>query len=80
MNQQVQILDGFEYVEQLRALKLIALAAGQLISCYVDEVAEHNAQSFYQKHQFDIEELLIEQIELERWTESGEVRILSSAI
>ena len=75
MNQTVQILDGFSYNQEKLAMEIKAFDGGQLIPCYVADVDEKHAAMFYEHHQFDIEESLVDLIEDEQWNENGEVWI-----
>ena len=73
MNQSVQILDGFSYNKENLAMEIKAFDCGQLVPCFIGDIDEKSADMFYQHHQFDIEESLVDLIEDEQWNENGEV-------
>lgn len=73
MNQSVQVLDGFTYQTSQNVLVLEAIAAGQLIRCFVEDISVVDIDSFYSEHQFDLEEKIIDLIDEEDWNEKGEV-------
>lgn len=75
LNQSIQILDGFEYDDVRGELKVLAIAGGQMLDCYIRDVSSGDAKDFYTKFHFDIEESLIELIESEKWNENGEVEL-----
>lgn len=73
MNQSVQVLDGFTYQTSQNVLVLEAIAAGQLIRSFVEDISVVDIDSFYSEHQFDLEEKIIDLIDEEDWNEKGEV-------
>ena len=80
INQQIQILDGYEYNCDVQGIKIVAMCSGLLIDCVITGISQNNALAYYQQNQFDIEEYLIEQIENEAWDESGAIKVAHSVI
>ncbi|WJG09484.1 hypothetical protein [Aliiglaciecola sp. LCG003] len=80
MNQTVQVLDGYIYDVDKQAMKLLVMNGGQLIDCYILPIKSSIAEDLYIRHQFDIEELIAEQVSSEQWNESGDIIISPDAI
>lgn len=78
MNQQIQVIDGFEYDHGKSALKVQCIAFGALIDCYIVEVEFSASHQFYQNNQFDIEEKIINLVENEDFNTQGNVEIHAS--
>ena len=75
MNQSIQVLDGFTYIDAQQAMRMEAMSAGQLITCYISDIEKAASSAFYDSNQFDIEEALVDLIEDQGWNEQGEVWI-----
>lgn len=73
MNQAVQIVDGYVYISEKRALRIEALDHGQLIGCFIEGIEAEHAEGFYRNYQFDIEEVLIALIIEQGANQNGEV-------
>lgn len=75
MNQAIQILDGAEYVADKQALKIQAIALGQLIACYISGDTQLELEKLYIEHQFEIEEQLESLIEDECFDADGDIHL-----
>lgn len=73
MNQAVQIQDGFEVIGEKMVIRLIV--AGLIMHCHVSGVATGDMATFYQAHQFDLEEIISELAGNERWDKNGVIHI-----
>jgi hypothetical protein len=73
MNQQVQILDGYVFSESKKALKIELVAAGQMLCCYLQGAEEKGLIDLYTLYQFEIEELIEQQVERDNINEQGEL-------
>lgn len=80
MNQAIQVTDGYHYSTEHQALKITALDHGQLIECFVGKLSLDAADAFYQQHQFDLEEMIIERIEMHQVDDNNQVWIDANAI
>lgn len=80
LNQHIQVIDGFDYIEEKSALKIQSIAGGALINCYVMGINCVDSEKVYQALQFDIEEKIIELIENEDFNSQGEIEISVSQL
>lgn len=75
MNQAIQILDGAVYFSERQALKIQAIAHGQLIACYISGAGQQQLLKLYAERQFDIEELLETLIDEESFDANGDIHL-----
>jgi hypothetical protein len=73
MNQAIQVLDGCRYVESRKALKVELISAGQILSCYISGQSEEHLLALYDAQQFDIEDVIEQQLEEENTNMDGEI-------
>ncbi|QHJ12334.1 hypothetical protein FX988_02591 [Paraglaciecola mesophila] len=78
MNQAIQIQDGFEMRDDVMVLTLVV--SGLIMYCHVSAIAADDMATFYQAHQFDLEEMISECVENEQWDENGVIHINANAI
>lgn len=58
MNQSTQVLDGYVYVSDKKALKLEVIDAGKILPCYIYGKEQQSLIELYQLCQFDIEDII----------------------
>lgn len=73
MNQAIQVLDGFIYIEATKAIQIEVMAGGQMLLCYITGEDKQNLSTLYAAKQFEIEELIEGQIAQDYVNEKGEI-------
>ena len=73
MNQAIQVLDGCTYIDTKKALKVDIMASGQMLVCYIYGSDKKALMSLYKNKQFEIEEMIEQQLELDRLNSDGEI-------
>jgi len=73
MNQAIQVLDGCNYIDAKKALKLDIMAAGQMLACYINGLDKESLIKLYKTKQFDIEEIIEREIEQDKVNLDGEI-------
>ena len=80
MNQVTQVLDGFVYVSDKKALKLEVIAAGLILPCYLYGEQEQALIELYQSHQFDIEDIIESMVEKSETNIDGEIWLSAATV
>jgi len=80
VNQSIQVLDGFGYITAKDAIKIEVMAAGQMMACYVTGLDEENLISLYKTKQFEIEEIIEQNLKLEKFNADGEIWLTAEEV
>jgi len=73
MNQAIQVLDGCTYIKSKNALKVVIMASGQMLACYIGGSDKESLITLYNTKQFEIEEIIEENLKLEKFNSDGEL-------
>lgn len=80
MNQSIQVLDGFRYITEKDAIKIDVMAAGQMMACYISGLDEENLISLYRTKQFEIEEIIEQDLSQEKFNVDGEIWLTAAEV
>ena len=80
MNQSVQVLDGYVYVEDKQALKLEVISGGQILPCYIYDDDKQALITLYQLHQFDIEDIIESMVDKNEMNVDGEIWFTAASV
>ena len=80
MNQSTQVLDGYVYVADKKAIKLEVISAGQILPCYIYGKEEQELVIFYQLHQFDIEDIIESIVDKNEVNIDGEIWLTTEQV
>lgn len=80
MNQSIQVLDGYVYVVDKKALKLEVISAGQILPCFIYGQDKQALITLYQLHQFDIEEIIESMVKKNEMNVDGEIWFTAASV
>ena len=80
MNQAIQVLDGCTYIKSKNALKVDIMVSGQMLACYIGGADNESLIQLYNAKQFEIEEIIEENIKLDKFNSDGELWITAEVV
>jgi hypothetical protein len=80
MNQAIQVLDGCTYVKSKNALQVDIMASGQILACYIGGLDKESLITVYNTKQFEIEEIIEENLKLDKFNSDGELWLTAEEV
>ena len=72
MNQAIQFVDRYTYIEDRKAIQFEAIVSGLIVYCFIKHDGEH-VEEYLNHNRFDLEDQATELIENEDYNELGEI-------
>lgn len=80
MNQAIQVLDGYAFVDDLSAIKIEVMATGEILPCYISGASKESLAKLYSAKQFEIEELIAQELGMNNMNAKGEIWLTLDAV
>ena len=80
MNQAIQVLDGYTYIDEKKAIKLDVMTQGQILACYISGSDKEGLMTLYNSKQFEIEEIIEFALEQDKENIDGEIWLTAKEV